>query len=93
MDDTIALDSIQAIAASFGSSFEAEKVTDTLVEKDGTRYYKVYFVLLKLTVDIPHTWVHVNPADREFLCNFENFISKLSENMKFSTLQKSASII
>ena len=64
MDDTIALDSIQAIAASFGSSFEAEKVTDTLVEKDGTRYYKVHFLFLKLPVNILHSWVYVEQADR-----------------------------
>ena len=31
--EAIALDSIQAIAASFGSTFDAEKIIDTVVEK------------------------------------------------------------
>jgi len=44
MDEAIALDSIQAIAASFGASFDAEKIVDTVLEKDGTRYYKVRWV-------------------------------------------------
>ena len=52
MDDTIALDSIQAIAASFGSSFDAEKITDTVVEKDGSNVkafyrYQLWLFLLK----------------------------------------------
>jgi len=33
VDEAIALDSIQAIAASFGASFDAEKIVDTVVEK------------------------------------------------------------
>ena len=33
MDETIPLDSIQAIAASFGASFCAEKIIDTVLEK------------------------------------------------------------
>ena len=31
--EAIALDSIQAIAASFGTTFDAEKILDTVVEK------------------------------------------------------------
>lgn len=33
MEEAIALDSIQAIAASFGASFDAEKIIDTVLEK------------------------------------------------------------
>ena len=33
MEEAIALDSIQALAASFGASFDAEKIVDTVLEK------------------------------------------------------------
>ena len=42
MDETIALDSIQAIAASFGASFEAEKIVDTVLEKVSLRIQEKY---------------------------------------------------
>lgn len=68
MDETIALDSIQAIAASFGASFDAEKIVDTVVEKDGTQYYKVRWV--KYSWEPAASFAHLEHLIRDFWNQF-----------------------
>ena len=50
--EAIALDSIQAIAASFGTTFDAEKILDTVVEKVILFFMVVlhYFVCMRYLV-------------------------------------------
>ncbi|XP_066921473.1 uncharacterized protein [Clytia hemisphaerica] len=64
VNEAIALDSIQAIAASFGSSFDAEKIVDTIEEKDGTRYYKVRWV--KYSWEPAASFTHLEHLIRTF---------------------------
>lgn len=68
MEEAIALDSIQAIAASFGASFDAEKIIDTVLEKDGTRYYKVRWV--KYSWEPAASFTHLEHLIREFWNQF-----------------------
>ncbi|XP_065677441.1 uncharacterized protein LOC136092811 [Hydra vulgaris] len=82
MDETIPLDSIQAIAATFGASFCAEKIIDTVLEKDGTRYYKVRWV--KYSWEPTSSFIHLEHLIRDFWTEFEHHIPEVQEKVHTS---------